>query len=625
MMDLSIVSDEDLKHIASGDMSKVSTATLQQLAKGSPAPNSREAFLQHQKDVGTTLFDTSSEAAGQSFGSPQSLESGRRRFVANQGTRMERLKDFAQQITSDPVEVMTGETAPATGVVDWATRVAPESAGKLIPRTIAAFAQTGKSMVDPYVDAIDNIREGYPVADSLAKGSIGSLRATRQGIEDLAGFAADRLGFHGWNTAKEGLLTDPAGTAAVIKGGLEMAKPGLSKLSDFAEPRPIDQQLSSAITNGIEKGIRPGVGGNKTYAQSQGYMAKAQNAVKTILENKDNLVLTDEYGEVTGQLPQNLKQFSQAIDQTKSEIFNRYNEMAVKSGERGAQVDLTPIADELATVANNKVLQDSAPEVAAYAKKRAEAYKPTPSTDGISTSTDRAYTAEQAQNAISIFNQSLDAFYKNPSYDTASRAYIDSLIVNNLRKGLDNAIEQATGPGYQELKNSYGALKSIEKDVARRSIVDARKNAKGLIDFSDIFSGSEVVRGLLTMNPAAVGTGVAAKMISALYKLKNDPNRVVKGMFEKADKLYTPEGLPETPDLSPLPSIPVASYPAAGKVGTLNLPVGQPPSQMSPRIPLNLPVGNGPPEPLIRLNNSINPGAKASYRWENGELMPNEN
>ena len=118
------------------------------------------------------------------------------------------------------------------------------------------------------------------------------------------------------------------------------------------------------------------------------------------------------------------------------------------------------------------------------------------------------------------------------------------MVVNNLRKELDNVITGASGEGYQELKRSYGALKAVEKEVTHRAIVDARKNVQGLIDFTDIFTSGELVSGLATMNPAVIGKGVFMRGVKELYKAMNDPNRIVKNMFTDVDKLVAKRGQP---------------------------------------------------------------------------------
>lgn len=311
------------------------------------------------------------------------------------------------------------------------------------------------------------------------------------------------------------------------------AKKGTNILKDIksviATPtiQTIDKTLEKTIVKGIEKGIRPSIVGKKSAPLMKAYFDKAKGAVQNIVTNKDNLILTNEFGEpLKGELPKSLKQFSQAINQTKTAVFEQYDAMAKEAGKSGAIVKLSPIKNELDKIVANPVLKDLAPDAVRYAEQK-----------GVSLAKRSIYTPTQTQEAITILNNSLEAFYKNPTYDTACKAYIDSLIANNLRKGLDTVIEELQGKGYQELKNSYGALKAIEKDVTHRAIIEGRKNIKGLLDFSDVFSGAYAVHGMITMNPAVLGAAGAAKGVARLYNWLNNPNRIVKSMFEKTEKL----------------------------------------------------------------------------------------
>ncbi len=293
------------------------------------------------------------------------------------------------------------------------------------------------------------------------------------------------------------------------------------------------QNIQQAVGKGIEKGVKPSVIGKSTAPQIERYFSKAENAVEIIIANKSNLQFTDEVGQVIqGKLPGNLKQFSQAIDQTKRTVFSQYNDMAVKAGQKQLTINLKPINQELEKIAQSNVLTDLSPGVSDYAWNTAQKLLAR-----------RTYTVEEAQDAIALLNRNLESFYKNPTYETASKAYIDSLVANNLRKSLDNLIESTVAPGYQGLKNQYGALKTIEKEINQRAIVDARKNVKGLLDFSDIYSGYHVINGILSLNPATVGAGVAARIISWLYKIGNDPNRIIKTMFSNVEKLQQPKSL----------------------------------------------------------------------------------
>jgi hypothetical protein len=140
----------------------------------------------------------------------------RLKFAKEAGTRGTSLREQAKAAFSDPAEALTGPTAPATSLGDMLTRVAPESIGKLAPRTLGALYQQGKSMVTPYIDAGKQILDGAPVLPAIQQGAEGSLRATGEGLYNLADFATERIGLQGLDKAKEGFLADPAGTAAVI-------------------------------------------------------------------------------------------------------------------------------------------------------------------------------------------------------------------------------------------------------------------------------------------------------------------------------------------------------------------------------------------------------------------------
>lgn len=318
--------------------------------------------------------------------------------------------------------------------------------------------------------------------------------------------------------------------AMALEGGLNIAGlTGAGAGAKNAIPKPtqgmLSRQYSSTVKQGIEKAIRPGVEGKRTFGQANKYFGNAENAVSSIIENAPNLKLTDEIGEaVSGKLPKNIKQFSESIEQTKQGLFSKYNAMAQEAGQAGATLNLTPIANDIAAITTSKPLIDNAPEVVEYAARRAEAL----AGRGV-------YTAQEAQEAVSILNKSLDSFYKNPTYDTFGKAYIDSQIAQHLRKGLDDVIETTTAPGYQELKRQYGSLKAIERDVNRRMIVHGRQNAKGLVEgFTDVLSGGQMVQGLLTANPATIGQAAAMKGLAKWVKRLNDPDRAVENMFKKA-------------------------------------------------------------------------------------------
>lgn len=301
--------------------------------------------------------------------------------------------------------------------------------------------------------------------------------------------------------------------------------------------KSFDVKIASEVEKGITKGIRPSVAGKKSAPDIQRYLNKSNTAVQEIIKNKKALSFIDKSGKtITGQLPENLKEFSQAISQTLKNKFNEYNALAIAAGEKGATVNLEPIAEHLLGIAKDKITKTMNPDVAAFAEKFAERLM----ADGV-------YTAEEAQKAIATLNDGLKSFFKNPTFENANKAYVQSEVTHKLRSSLDAVIENATGTKYAKLKREYGALKTIEKDVAHRVQIDARKSPLGLVDMSDIFTGFHAVKGVITLDPVTVTASVFAKGIAKGHKIIVDPNRIIKKMFKKTDELMRKRSAFEMP------------------------------------------------------------------------------
>jgi hypothetical protein len=114
-------------------------------------------------------------------------------------------------------------------------------------------------------------------------------------------------------------------------------------------------------------------------------------------------------------------------------------------------------------------------------------------------------------------------------------------VATKLRGILDETISGLEGPGYQQLKNQYGQLKAIEKDVVKRMITDKRAANSGFFDLSDMFSASKLVTGILKSEPSTAAAGGTMLAIKQFLKMGNNPNLLLKKMFNKVDKHLPPE------------------------------------------------------------------------------------
>jgi len=283
---------------------------------------------------------------------------------------------------------------------------------------------------------------------------------------------------------------------------------------------PSEEMVQKNIVEMFNKSIKPTA--KKTIAQGQKYENDTLNALKTIKANANDLNIEDAMGEiVTGRTPQSLNELAQAVDQTKKLVFTQYDNLAKQAGTVGVTIDAKPIADEVLKVSQNKALQITNPEVVKYAEQWAERLR---GLDVLDTETTQA--------VIQNLNNNLQAFYKNPTYEAASKVAVDAGVVNNFRKSLDDAIEGATGEQYQVLKKQYGALKAIENDVTRAAMRDGRKNVKGLLDYSDMFTSGQMLGGILSLNPAMFTKGAVERGFKEYFKFLNDPNRAIENIFE---------------------------------------------------------------------------------------------
>lgn len=315
----------------------------------------------------------------------------------------------------------------------------------------------------------------------------------RQGAFDFPEIAK-RAGFGALGGAAGGALGD------VIGSGLSRAIAGNS-------PQAVDAMVNRVY----RQVVKPGRAGRTSAPALEQQDNRILTTFDQIIANRPALQLTDEAGNVvSGQLPRSLRQFGEAADQTKQRIFQQYDQMAKAAGATGVTVDLTPIAGKLQTLAQSLV--DVHPSMANDAMRMAQAFMQRGS-----------YSPNRAQATIESLNKIQGYPMRNPVHDLATR---------ELRAALDQTIAGAAGPGYQALRTQYGALRSVEKDVAAAVQREANKLPGGLGGLlADSLGGEEILRGIVTFNPRAVVTGVGLKAAQRLRQYVNSPNRAIEKLF----------------------------------------------------------------------------------------------
>jgi len=324
-----------------------------------------------------------------------------------------------------------------------------------------------------------------------------------------------------------------AGTNKVV----DTAGKVMEKITVPKEIEPLD---ANKVTDLYNRAIRPTVAGKSTAGQIAKANTNVISGLSAIAENKASFSFTDANGEITaGAAPKTVDQLTQSIAQTKNSIFKQYDALAKQAGEKGVSVNAPSIAIELQPVINSKSLAIANPSAVEYAKALQ-----------IRLNDAGAIDAQTAQDVIQHYNDSLKAFYRNPSYETASSASIDALIANKFRVALDDGIINATGEQYQALKTKYGALSAMEKDVAHRNIVWGRQNPVGLVSgLSNIGSGVELVRFLVGLHPADLAASITLKGIQKYVAYLNNPDVGVAKIFSEIERASQPATKNKLPPL----------------------------------------------------------------------------
>ena len=349
--------------------------------------------------------------------------------------------------------------------------------------------------------------------------------------------------------------------------GYGWGKIGASAAEDIARQIPgeianvskaINPTLDNIIQKGIDKGIKPTNIPNNDLPE---FSRKANIAIKTIAENKDALNLEDADGNTINR-PKSNADLANAITQTKQNIYQKYTKLAKMAGDNSAsQFDARPIIDQLGKVAQapGEELSVNDPRLKYSQSARQYAYKMQDEIQEL-----HGASPEIIQSRIQDLNNSLAGYYDGRV--AKSVASIDASIAQSMRTQLDSKIENAVGPGYQDLKNQYGSLKSIEDAVNHRALVQARSASKNVFDLTDVFTGAKLVGGIATMNPALVAEAGAGRVIKEIYKSLNNPDRYIDKMFEAAysdadktaaGKIAAEQTMPKTISQSvPSPQIP---------------------------------------------------------------------
>lgn len=255
------------------------------------------------------------------------------------------------------------------------------------------------------------------------------------------------------------------------------------------------------------KGVVPGVKGKK---KSLDTIEATREAVTERIVPK----LSQKY-EVT-----DLEDFARAISEEKKDIWRNIEAGLVEATERGAVVDTQKIVNELDALMATERASFNRGLRSAIQRARAEFVDE----DGVI----KTLTPEGAQDIIADLNSQLQSYFRGSTSGTNADVIVDTLILNNLRRNVDEVVEALDDSTFAQLKREYADLKMIENDVVYRAIHEAQRSSR-LPDLTDIFSAGDVAAGLL--EPAFLLKGVTQYVTKGVLKDLTSRDELIRRLF----------------------------------------------------------------------------------------------
>lgn len=342
-------------------------------------------------------------------------------------------------------------------------------------------------------------------------------------------------------------MTVPAATPpAMGPTRPQTASPLLPADAHAGQPSPIAAAFTSndpaavdrALTNRYRGVVRTGGPRPQSGPGLDEQNQRITTAVDSIIDAKDHIRFRDTSDPTgksllpAGRLPRTLDQFVQSIDSLKTGIFQQYDYLAKQVGGQGARVSLAPVVAKLRELAMTPQIRDVSANISEAALAQADRFEKVGS-----------YTPLEAQNVIQSMNAELRGLLqkKVPTQEIYSHPtlmnQVRDVLLSTLNQTMDTALQ---GPQYASLRTRYGALSSIEKDVANALSKQLAKTP-GLTDkLLNIGEIGGLIHGTIFFDPKVLG-GVASTLAAQhLTRYLRSPNRAVARLFSKRTSELSP-------------------------------------------------------------------------------------
>ena len=310
-------------------------------------------------------------------------------------------------------------------------------------------------------------------------------------------------------------------------------------------PKDKTNSLRKEAEEYINKSIKPTVKGKMSQSDYNKYIDDTLDVVDFMDKNKSVLQYTDDAWEaVAWKLPTNMRETSETLGNLKKTLYDAYNNIAVKAWEKWARVNMNKAfsqLDDLERDVSQNIANPQTKTIIDNFKKALLEY-----TDDAGT-----ISIEDAQKLTQDFNKQLTAFFKNPNMNDVSKnsivAQLNKWTKEAINDSIDDVLDESISKWgnmsqyYRDLKWMYGKIKTIEDEVSKRALVEARKNTKWLSQtVLDSLAWGEFTDAILTANVGKLWKSAIMKAIWKYYKYVNDPNVQLNNLFKLVQEVNNP-------------------------------------------------------------------------------------
>ena len=215
----------------------------------------------------------------------------------------------------------------------------------------------------------------------------------------------------------------------------------------------------------------------------------------------------------------------QAAQLAKRDIWQQYQQR-LGPASQSAVIDGNQIADAMVSAIDKRTAVQN-PSLVARVQATADTYRqPIP----LDVAEDFLQSANKDLNTYYVKNKVSRQVAENDPETASTVAEAEAL-----RAQLYQKIDEVTGPGAAQLKQSYGALTNMEKELYGRKLVADRQNPESLSEqLSTVRGAGKIAKGVLTMSPGDVVEGAQNIAVSQALKARNTSDAMITRAFKNA-------------------------------------------------------------------------------------------